>query len=281
MTQTTIAEAPGGAWSGYVVVNGLDMYYEVHGQGQPLVLLHGGLCTIEAWGTLLPVLAEGAQVIAVELQGHGRTADIARPMSYEGMADDVAALIEALGVAPASVLGYSLGGGVALQTAIRHPDVVRKLVLLSTTFKRDGWSPAALAGQSAVNAEAARGWVGSPMQQAYAAVAPRPEDWPALAGKAGDLLRQDYDWGIEVAAIKAPALIVVGDADAVRHAATLELFELLGGGSVDGGMTALPSARLAVLPATTHMETPYRVELLAAIVPAFLDAPTGAGEQDV
>jgi pimeloyl-ACP methyl ester carboxylesterase len=133
-----MGEERGGA---YAEVNGLSLYYEVHGEGEPLILLHGGVGAIEMFGEVLPLLARGRRVIGVDLQAHGRTADIDRPMTYEAMADDMAALIEHLGVGEADVMGYSLGGGVALQTAIRHPEAVRKAVLVSTPFKRDGWYP--------------------------------------------------------------------------------------------------------------------------------------------
>src|SRR5881227_417069 len=190
-----------GAWGGktkgvghYADVNGIKLYYETAGTGRPLVLLHGGLGALEMFGPNLAALAKGRQVIAVDLQGHGRTADIDRPLSVALMADDIAALIEHLGLASADVMGYSLGGGVALQTAIRHPEVVRKLVVVSSAFKRDGWYPEVLAGMAAMNAEAARFMVGSPPHQVYVAAAPDAEGWIGMVSKTGDLLRQDYDW---------------------------------------------------------------------------------------
>ena len=258
----------------YANVNGLKMYYEIHGKGQPLVLLHGGLGVIGMFEQLLPSLAENRQIVAVELQGHGHTGDIDRPLSFEQMADDVAALIKHLGFEKADILGYSLGGGVALQTAIRHPEVVRKLAVVSATFKRDGWYPEVLAGMASMTAEAAKAWVGSPMHQAYVSVAPKPEDWPTLAAKLGDLLRQDYDWSAGVAAIEGPTMIVVGDADAVRTAHAVEFFELLGGGKTDAGWdgSGMSNARLAILPATTHYNI-FSSPALASTVTPFLDAP--------
>jgi pimeloyl-ACP methyl ester carboxylesterase len=259
---------------GYVSVNGLEMYYEVHGSGVPLILLHGGVGAIEMFGEVLRLLAEGRQVVAVELQAHGRTADIDRPLSFESMADDVAALIEHLGFERADVMGYSLGGGVALQTAIRHPVVVRKLVLVSTPFERDGWYPEVLAGMGQMGPEAAEPMKQTPMYQLYASVAPKPEDWPVLLTKLGQLLRQDYDWSEGVAAIEAPTMIVVGDADSVRTAHAVEFFELLGGGRADAGWdgSGMPKARLAILPATTHYDIFASPELASAVAP-FLDAP--------
>ena len=258
----------------YASVNGLNMFYETHGTGKPLVLLHGGVGVIEMFGQLLPLLAEGRQVIAVDLQAHGRTADIDRPLNYELMADDIGDLIKHLGFESADVMGYSLGGGVALQTAIRRLEVVRKLVLVSTPFKRTGWYPEVLAGMAQMGPGAAEPMKQTPMYQLYADIAPRPEDWPVLLTKLGELLRQDYDWSEDVAAIKAPTLIVVGDADSVRTSHAVELFGLLGGGKTDGGWdgSGMSNARLAVLPATTHYSIFFSPTLASAVTP-FLDAP--------
>jgi pimeloyl-ACP methyl ester carboxylesterase len=258
----------------YADVNGLKMYYEIHGSGRPLVLLHGGVGAIEMFGEVLPMLANGRQVIAVDLQAHGRTADIDRPLSLELMADDIAALIKQLGFESADVMGYSMGGGVAVQTAIRHPDVVRKLVLISIPYKRDGWYPEIQAGMGQMGAEAAEPMKQTPMYQLYASIAPRPEDWPVFLTKLGEMLRRDYDWSKGVAAIKAPTLIVVGDADAVRTSHAVEFFELLGGGKADGGWdgSGMSNARLAILPATTHY-TIFSSPVLASTVVPFLDAP--------
>jgi pimeloyl-ACP methyl ester carboxylesterase len=262
---------PGG---NYAPVNGLEMYYEVHGSGEPLILLHGGVGAIEMFGGVLPMLAEGRQVIAADLQAHGRTADVDRPLSIESMADDVGALIEHLGLGKADVMGYSLGGAVALQTAIRHPEVVRKLVVVSTPFRRDGWYPEILAGMEQMGPEAAEPMKGTPMYGLYASVAPRPEDWPVLLTKLGELLKRDYDWSEEVAAIESPTMIVFGDADSVRTAHAVRLFELLGGGKADAGWdgSRMSNARLAILPATTHYDI-FSKPVLASTVTPFLDAP--------
>jgi pimeloyl-ACP methyl ester carboxylesterase len=197
--------------------------------------LHGGVGAIEMFGEVLPLLAEGRRVIAVDLQAHGRTADIDRPLSFESMADDIAALVGYLEIERTDVVGYSLGGGVALQTAIRHPEVVRKLVVVSTPFERSGWYPEVLAGMEQMSPEAAEPMKQTPMYQLYASVAPKPEDWPVLLTKLGELLRQDYDWSEVVEAIKAPTMIVVGDADSVHTAHAVRFFELLGGGKSDAG----------------------------------------------
>jgi pimeloyl-ACP methyl ester carboxylesterase len=262
------------AHGNYASVNGLKMYYEIHGRGQPLILLHGGLGVIEMYAPILPALADNRQVVAVELQGHGHTPDVDRPLSFEAMADDVAALVQQLGFENADLFGYSLGGGVALQTTIRHPEVVRKLVVVSTPCRGDGWYPEVRAGMRAMNAEVAKTWVGSPMQQAYVSVAPNPEDWPALVAKTGQLVSQDYDWSAGVAAIQAPTMLVVGDADSVRPAHAVEFFELLGGGQRDAGWdgSGMPNARLAILPGLTHYNT-FIAPAMVAAVTAFLDAP--------
>jgi pimeloyl-ACP methyl ester carboxylesterase len=264
----------------YVNVNGLELYYEVHGAGRPLVLLHGGLGTVEMFGPVLADLAGSRQVIAAELQAHGHTADVERPLSFERMADDIAALIRHLGLEPADLMGYSLGGGVALQTAIRHPALVRKLVLVSTPCKQQGWYPKVLAGMASMTAEAAEAMVGSPMHQAYANAAPRPEDWPLLVAKTGQLLRQDYDWSAAVAALQMPTMIVFADADSVRPAHAVEFFALLGGGQADAGWdgSGRPTARLCILPGLMHYNIFSSPLLLPMIVP-FLDAPLPEGRR--
>jgi pimeloyl-ACP methyl ester carboxylesterase len=237
---------------GYAPVNGLNLYYEIHGAGAPLILLHGGLGAIEMFGPNLPALAKTRQVIAVDLQAHGRTADINRPLRFELMADDIAALIKHLGLDTAGVMGYSLGGGVALRTVIQHANVVRKLVLVSIPFKRDGWYPEVLAGMAQVGPQAAEPMKQSPIYQLYSKIAPKPEDWPVLLTKLGELLKQGYDWSKDVKAIKAPTMIVVGDADAVRTAHAVEFFGFLGGGQWDG--SGRPNAQLAILPGVTHYD---------------------------
>jgi pimeloyl-ACP methyl ester carboxylesterase len=258
----------------YAEVNGIRLYYEVHGAGEPLVLLHGGLGAVEMFGEVLPLLAEGRQVVAVDLQAHGRTADIDRPLGYEAMADDVAALIEHLGFERADVMGYSLGGGAALQTVIRHPAAVRKLVVVSTPFKRDGWYPEVLAGMGQMGPEAAEPMKATPMYALYSSVAPRPDHWPVLLTKLGALLSKDYDWSGDVAAMGMPTLIVVGDADSVRTSHAVEFFELLGGGKQDAGWdgSGMPASRLAILPARTHHDI-FSSPALASAVAPFLDAP--------
>lgn len=263
--------------TGYASVNGLDLYYEIHGSGQPLVLLPGGFMTIAATGEIVPLLAASRRVIGVELQGHGHTADVERPLRFELMADDIAALIQHLGFERADLLGHSLGGGVALQTAIRHPEVVRKLVLASAAFKRDGWYPEVLAGMASISVE---GFAGTPIYDAFRQTSPRPDAWPDVVAKVRNLLGTDYDWTQQVAALTTPTLFLVGDADSVRLAHAVEFFGLLGGGKGDGDMKGLSPSRLAVLPATTHVGWAppnrgliTRTDLLVPIITEFLDSP--------
>jgi pimeloyl-ACP methyl ester carboxylesterase len=260
--------------TGYANVNGIKLYYEIHGSGEPMVLLHGGLGASGMFGEILPLLMKTRQVITVDLQAHGRTADINRPLSFEAMADDIASLIKYLKIDKADVMGYSLGGGVALRTAVQHPGVVKKLVLVSVAFKRDGWYPEIREGMAQVGAAAAEPMKQTPMYQLYSSVAPKPDDWPVLLTKIGELLKKDYDWSKDVAAVGVPTLLVFGDADAVPPAHAAQFFELLGGGKKDGGWdgSGISSSRLAILPGLTHY-TVFSSPLLASTVSGFLEAP--------
>src|SRR6266566_3150170 len=254
----------------YAEVRGLEMYYEIHGTGKPLVLLPGGLMTIGMMGQVLSSLAKTRQVIAVELQAHGHTADVDRQLTYEQMADDTAALIKHLGLERADVFGFSVGAGVALQTAIRHPEVVRKLVVASVSFNSDGEYPEMHKLEASFHPDAP---FLSQLREAYVSIAPRPEDWPRLVAKMRQLLTDHYDWTQDVAAIQVPTLIVIGDADTVRPAHAVELFELLGGGKADSAMGNLSHAQLTVLPGTTEFAMLSRIDLMLAIITPFLDAP--------
>lgn len=272
-TTTTAGDdmASTGVTSGYAPVNGLQLYYEIHGAGEPLVLLHGAYGTIDMWGPILSALAANRRVIAVELQGHGRTADIDRPLRYEQLADDVAGLMAQLGIAQADVGGYSLGGAVALQVAMRHPDLVRKLVAISGGYRSDGMYPEVLAGIQTITPET---FAGTPMEEAYLRVAPNPNDWPTLIEKLKELDAQPFAWSEDaIRAIPAPALVVSGDADVVRPEHSVALLHLLGGG-VPGDLTGLPKAQLAILPGTTHIGLVLdRAPLLLSVVEPFLAAP--------
>jgi len=278
-TSTEIDREAQGPWGSatkgrgeYADVNGIKLYYEIHGTGRPVILLHGGLGAIEMFGPNLPALAKGRQVIGVDLQGHGRTADIDRPISPELMADDIAALIKHLKLERPDVMGYSLGGGVAVLTAIRHPEVVGKLVVVSTAIRRDAFYPEILGQQVQVGAAAAEAMKQTPMYQMYASIAPRPEDWGRLLGKMGDAMKEDFDFSTQVAGTKAPTLIVAGDADIFPPAHAVEVFGLLGGGKRDGGWdgSGRPKSRLAILPGLTHYTIFSAPALSAAVIP-FLD----------
>ncbi len=255
--------------SGYAPVNGLKMYYEIHGTGEPLILLHGGVGGIEMFGPNLPALAKNRQVIAVDFQAHGHTADISRSLRFELMADDIAALMKYLGIEKADVMGNSLGGGIALQTAIRHPELVRKLVLVSTVFKRDGWYPEVLTAFEQMGPQAAQVMKQSPLSKLYPSV-----DWGVLFTKIHDLEVRDYDWSKDVAALKAPTMLVFADADSIRPAHIIEFYGLLGGGKRDAGLDGSGRSinQLAILPGVTHYNIDMLLGLASTVIP-FLDAP--------
>jgi pimeloyl-ACP methyl ester carboxylesterase len=279
MAQTDASPSP--ADSGYVTVSdGLELYYERHGtSGSPLVLLHGGLMTSSlAWGAMVPALSERYQVIMVDLEGHGHTALIDRPLRYEQMADDVSTLLAELGVEQANVCGYSLGGGVALQFAIRHPEQVRKLVLASTPFKTEGWKPEIRDAMSSLNEEAAAAMQATPLYEAYAAEAPNPDDWATLVTSVSRLLTSPetaYDWTEGVESLTMPIMLIVGDADSLVPEHLLEFFRLIGGWVV-GDIAPMPDVQLLVLPGTNHLAVYLRGDLLLATVIPFLDAPMPA-----
>jgi pimeloyl-ACP methyl ester carboxylesterase len=249
-------------------VNGLDMYYEIRGEGQPLVLLHGSLSGIgTSFGALLPGLARSRRVIAVEQQAHGRTPDIDRPLSIEQMAEDTAALLRHLDIERADVFGWSLGAGIALQFAIAHPELLRKLVLASVTYDRAGFHPGLLDGIDALQPEMLDG---TPWQQEYAAIAPNPDGWATLLEKVKQLNGSFQGWTAEqVRSVEAPTLLVVGDSDIVRPEHAVEIFRLLGGG-VEGDSAGLPRSQLAVLPGTTHTSIVTRDAWLVSMVDGFL-----------
>ncbi|MFF5171861.1 alpha/beta fold hydrolase [Micromonospora sp. NPDC000089] len=253
----------------YADVDGLRLWYEVHGDGPPLVLLHGGYGSVETFAPILPALAARRRVIGVDLQGHGRTADVDRPLRYESMADTVAALIGHLGLPETDLLGYSLGGGVALRAAIQQPALVRRLVLVSTPCRRGGWYPEVLAAMGAQDESVGERMRGTPPHEIYQRIAPRPQDWPRLWAKGGELLRREYDWSAEVAALAPPTLLVYADGDSIPVTHMAEFFGLLGGGHRDAGWdgTDRPAARLAVLPGLTHYDIVAAPALPAAVLP--------------
>ncbi|MBN9389608.1 MAG: alpha/beta hydrolase [Chloroflexi bacterium] len=262
-----------GSNGNYAPINGINLYFEKFGEGEPLILLHGGLGSIGMVEEVLKALAAGRQVIGVDLHGHGRTAIGGRPLSLEGMGKDVGELIKYLGLAQADVMGYSMGGGAALQVAIQYPERVRKLIVVSSPHKRSGWFPEMQTGMASMNATMAEEAKQSPMYMVYSQIAPRVEDWPELLDQIGIMLGKDYDWTNEVATFKMPVMIVVGDADGIRPSSTVEFFELLGGGQRDAGWdgSGMSNARLAILPGVTHYNIFNTPALVSAVVP-FLDA---------
>ncbi len=254
-------------------MNGISLYYEEHGSGRPLILLHGGLSAASMYVPILPMLAKDRRVIAVDLQAHGHTADVDRPLRFETLGDDVAGLIRHLGLAQADVMGYSFGGATALRTAIQHPHLVRRLVVVSVPCQRDGWYPESLAGMDQMGSQLAEPLKQSPLYEMYASAAPRVQDWPVLLDKTGDLLRQDFDWSADIAKITAQAMLVYADADAVRPAHIVDFYALLGGGLRDATWdgSARSVARLAILPSHTHYDIFGSPDLPSAVIP-FLDA---------
>jgi pimeloyl-ACP methyl ester carboxylesterase len=258
----------------YAEVNGINLYYETHGTGRPLILLHGGLGSGEMFGPSLSTLAEHHQVILPDLQGHGRTADIDRPIDPRLMAGDIAALIDHLGLDRPDVVGYSLGGGVAFHLAVAYPEKVRRLVSASANVRRDAIYPEMLDQQLQVNAAAAEFLKDTPMYQLYQRVAPRPDDFPRLLDKIGAAMAKDFDFSDEVRGLQVPTLIVAADADMAPPSHYVEVFKLLDGGVRDGGWMGEGRPKgghaLAILPGLTHYnlaESP----LFAAVACAFLD----------
>ena len=260
----------------YAEVNGITLYYQTHGTGRPLILLHGGLMSGEMFAPILPSLAERHQVITVDLQGHGRTADIDRPIDISLMADDIAALIDHLRLQKPDVVGYSLGGGVALFTAIKHSAKVGKLVSASAHVRRDAIPPEMLAQQAQVNAAALDFMKDTPMYQHYQQVAPRPEDFGQLLDKIGESMSKDFDISEDVRGLQVPTLIVCADADMAPPSHYVEVFKLLDGGLRDGGWMGEGRPRgghaLAVLPGLTHYNLGIS-PLFAAVILNFLNQP--------
>jgi pimeloyl-ACP methyl ester carboxylesterase len=261
-----------GAHTGYAPVNGLNMYYEIHGEGQPLVLLHGAFSAIgTSFQHVLPGLAETRKLVGLEMQAHGHTADIDRPLSPEQMADDTVAAIQHLGIDKADFFGYSMGSDVALHVVVRHPDVVRKLVLASATYTLSGVHPGLMDGLAEMKPEM---MFGSPWHEEYLRIAPRPEDFAVLFEKKTQMDRELKDFSAEtISAITAPTLLVIGDSDLVRPEHAVEMFRLLGGGVFGDTPAGLPASQLAVLPGTSHVTLVDRADLLLAIIPPFLDGP--------
>ena len=268
---------------GYVPANGVNYYYEIHGRGEPLLLLHGGLGSIDMFGPLLPRLAKERQVIAVDLHGHGRTALGDRPIDLLDIGNDLAVVVKQLGYEKVDVLGYSFGGGAGLRLAVQHPALVRRLVVASAPYAQNGFHPEMLPQQAQVGAAMAEQMKETPMYTSYVAVAPKPQDFPKLLDRMGELMRKPYDWGEDVKTLPMPVMLIYGDADMIRPEHIVSFYQLLGGGLRDAGWMRenMSKNRLAILPDLTHYEV-FMSPLLVSTALPFLNgqsnAPSWAGQ---
>ncbi len=262
----------------YVNVNGMKVYYEIHGQATPntlpLIVLHGAYMNIPSMGAIIPKLAQAHKVYALEFQGHGRTTDIDRPITYPNLADDVAAFMDAVGINKADVFGYSMGAIAGLQLVIRHPEKVNKLVAASVAYDLNGWQPEFIAAIPQMTVEMI---VNMPFAEDYRKLAPNPDGFPALVAKLIQLEKEPMAWEQEVRAIKTPILIITGDADVSTLEHSVALFRLLGGGYMGDMGKPLPASRLAVLPATSHTAVITQPDLLLAFIEPFLKGETPKG----
>ena len=268
MSGTAFAEAE------TVEVNGMKMYYEVSGEGEPLVVLHGAYMNIPSMGAIIPKLAETHKVYAIEFQGHGRTTDIDRPITYPNLADDVAAFMDAVKLEKADVFGYSMGAAAGLQLAIRHPDKVNKLAAASVGYDAEGWQPEFKAFIPQMTVEM---FVGMPFAEDYRKLAANPDGFPDLVKKLIQLEKEPMAWEADVKALKAPVLVIAGDADVATLEHTLALFRLLGGGAMGDMGKPLAASRLAILPATSHTAVINQTDLLYAFIEPFLKGETPKG----
>jgi pimeloyl-ACP methyl ester carboxylesterase len=268
---------------GHLLANGVNYYYEIHGRGEPLLLLHGGLGSIDMFGPLLPTLARERQVIAVDLHGHGRTALGDRRINLIDIGNDLAVVLEQLGYEKVDVLGYSFGGGAGFRLAVQHPSLVRRLVVASAPYAQEGFHPEMLPQQAAVGAAMAEQMKQTPMYISYAAVAPRPEDFPRLLDRMGEFMRQPYDWSEDVKRLAMPVMLIYGDSDMIRPEHVVRFYQLLGGGLRDAGWMRehMSKNRLAILPDLTHYEV-FMSPLLVTTALPFLNgrsnAPSWAGQ---
>jgi len=258
--------------SGHAAVNGVNYYYAIYGTGEPLLLLHGGLGQIEMFGPNLTKLAQSRQIIGVDLQGHGRTALGNRKFSLVDIGNDLAGVLKKLGYDKVDVLGYSMGGGVAFQFAVQHPEMVRRLVLVSTPYSQEGYYPEMLPQQAALGAAMAEQMKQTPMYKSYVAIAPHPEEFPKLLDQMGAYMRQPYDWSADVRKLTMPVMLIFGDSDMFRPEHIVKFYQLLGGGLKDAGWQRehISQNRLAILPNITHYEMGLAPQLVDAALP-FLD----------
>jgi pimeloyl-ACP methyl ester carboxylesterase len=254
--------------TGYAPVNGLKIYYEVQGEGKPILLLHGSFYTIEMnWSQLLPELTKTRKVIAIEMQGHGRTADSDKPISHQSLASDVAGVMKYLKIDSADILGYSLGGRIAFQLAIQHPELVKKLIILSSTYRADGWQPEARAALQSIQPEFLDN---TPLRTEYFRVAPDTIHWHKFLSKILAFNNTNYNLGDEnIKSIKAPVLLIAGDNDGIDKTILTNTYKLLGGG-LFGDMAGIPKSQLAVIPATTHVSIMYETGKILSVINSFL-----------
>jgi pimeloyl-ACP methyl ester carboxylesterase len=267
--------------SGYVETNGINYYYEISGKGEPLLMLHGGLGSTGMFAPVLPAFTRHRQVIAVDLQGHGRTALGSRKISLVDIGDDMATVLEQLGIKQADVIGYSFGGGVAFRLAVQHPELVRRLVLVSAGFSDAGFHDEMRPMQAAVGAAMAEQMKGTPMYTSYVAVAPRPADFPRLLDAMGEFMRDHYDYSADVKKLTMPTMLIFGDSDMYKPEHEIAFYKLLGGGLRDAGWgrETMSKNRLAILPDQTHYDIFFSPKLVAAALP-FLDGESGSKSWD-
>ena len=266
-----------GPKTGYAKANGVNYYYEISGKGEPLLLLHGGLGSTDMFKPILPAFAGHRQVIAIDLQGHGRTALGSRKISLPDLGDDMASVLDQLGYKNVDVLGYSFGGGVAFRLAVQHPEMVRRLALVSAGYASEGFYPEMREQQKQVNAGFAEQMKQTPMYTSYVAVAPKPEDFPRLLQAMGDLMRETYDYSADVKKLSMPTMLIFGDSDMYRPEHIVEFYKLLGGGLRDAGWNreTMSKNRLAIIPDQTHYDIFFSPKLVATALP-FLDGASGS-----
>src|SRR5262245_25359989 len=255
--------------SGYIAANGVNYWFEIHGKGEPLLLLHGGLFSTGLFGPTLTKLAESRRVIGVDLHGHGHTSLGSRKINAVDIGRDLAVVIEKLGLRQVDVMGYSFGGGVGMQLACQRPELVRRLVIVSAPYARSGFFPEMLPQQAAVGAAMADAMKDSPMYKSYAAIAPHPEEFPRLLDNMGEYMRQDYDWSASVKQLQMPVMLVYGDADMIRPEHIVSFYQLLGGGLKDAGWMRehMSKNRLAIIPDRTHYELGASPILAETVLP--------------
>jgi pimeloyl-ACP methyl ester carboxylesterase len=262
--------------SGYVAANGVEYWFEIHGKGEPLLLLHGGLMWTGAFGPTLTKLAEKRRVIGVDLHGHGHTALGNRKIDLIDIGRDLAVVVQKLGLRQVDVMGYSFGGGAGMQLAFQHPTLVRRLVIVSAPFAQNGFFAEMLPQQAAVSAAMADQMKETPMYKGYSAIAPRPQDFPKLLDAMGEYMRKPYDWSANVKQLSMPVMLVYGDSDMIRPEHIVEFYKLLGGGLKDAGWMRenMSKNRLAILPDMTHYELGHAPTLAPTVLP-FLNGQMG------